>query len=70
MKRATNLACRKVEGMVLHVHDEMQFEVPEERADEVGQVLVESIRQVWGDLGLRCKLDAEYKVGKSWKETH
>jgi len=38
MKRATNLACRKVEGMVLHVHDEMQFEVPEERADEVGQV--------------------------------
>lgn len=70
MKRATNLACRQVSGLVLHVHDEMQFEVPEDRGEEVGVVLAESIRQAGRDMGLRCPLDAAYKVGPSWAVTH
>ena len=70
MKRATNLACRQVSGLVLHVHDEMQFEVPEDRGEEVGVVLAESIRQAGRDMGLRCPLDAAYKVGPSWASTH
>lgn len=70
MKKATNLANRQVDGMVLHVHDEMQFEVSEAEADGVGGTVAECIRQAGRDMGLECPLDAEYKVGKSWKETH
>lgn len=56
--------------LILHIHDEMQNEVPEEHADLVGREAVESIRQVATDFSLRCPLDAEYKVGSNWSETH
>jgi hypothetical protein len=56
--------------MVANVHDEMQLECSEEDAERVGKMGVEAIKAAGEALGLRCPLDGEYKVGKSWKETH
>lgn len=35
-----------------------------------GELAVKSIRAAGKQYGLRCDLDAEYKVGRSWAETH
>jgi len=55
---------------VLHVHDEVQFYAEEEHADFVGKHMVDCIREAGKELGMRCPLDGEYKIGRSWAETH
>lgn len=55
---------------VLNVHDELQIEARPEIADIVGQTAVRSIQEAGQHFKFRCPLDGEYKVGKSWKETH
>lgn len=70
---------------VANVHDEWQIEVPEQYAEEVGKMGVDSIKEAgeffeYDDVdenkktyrrkGMRCPLTGEYKVGNSWKETH
>jgi DNA polymerase I-like protein with 3'-5' exonuclease and polymerase domains len=55
---------------VAHVHDELQLQVREEIADDVGKLSVQSIRETTAALGFRCPLDGEYKVGGNWAETH
>ena len=57
-------------AMVAHVHDEMQLQVREDLADKVGQLGVQSVKETQNVFGLRCPLDAEYKVGNNWAETH
>lgn len=56
--------------MVLHVHDEYQWECSEGAADEVGGHLEGAVREAGKILGLQCALDAESKVGRTWAETH
>ena len=56
--------------IVANVHDEWQIEVEESRAEEVGILGTESIKEAGIVLNMRCPLDGEYKVGNSWKETH
>jgi DNA polymerase I-like protein with 3'-5' exonuclease and polymerase domains len=55
---------------VAWVHDEVQFEVEEARAEEFGQLSVEAARRVTDILSFRCPLDAEYHVGNNWMESH
>ena len=55
---------------VANVHDEIQIECEEGDQELVGQLAVDSIRKAGVELGLRCPLDGEYKVGKSWAQTH
>ena len=55
---------------VAHIHDEVQLSCNEGVADEVGRIACESIRRAGVELSLRCPLDAEYRVGKNWAETH
>ena len=55
---------------VANVHDEWQIEVAEKDADTVGKLAVEAIKESGVVLGLRCPLDGDYKVGKTWKDTH
>jgi DNA polymerase I-like protein with 3'-5' exonuclease and polymerase domains len=52
------------------IHDEVQIACRPEIAEELGQILVETIREVGIELGWRCPLDGEAKVGGNWKETH
>ena len=55
---------------VVNVHDEFQYEVEQERANEFGKLAVQSIIDAGKKLNLRCKLNGEYKIGNNWAETH
>jgi len=68
---AKELKRRKIQHkFVANVHDEWQIEVEESRAEEVGIIGTESIKEAGIVLNMRCPLDGEFKVGNSWKETH
>ena len=56
--------------MVAHIHDEMQLQVKENIAHEVGRLAVQSVKEAGEKFELRCPLDAEYKIGKNWADTH
>ena len=55
---------------VLNVHDEFQCEVRDDQADFFGGLAVGSIIQAGKSFKLNCPLDGEYKVGKTWQQTH
>lgn len=53
-----------------NIHDEWQAEVNERDTGKFGMLAVQSIQAAGVELGLRCKLDGEFKVGDNWAETH
>jgi DNA polymerase I-like protein with 3'-5' exonuclease and polymerase domains len=55
---------------VLNVHDEWQIETKKEIADEVGRTAVAAIRAAGEHFKFPCPLDGEYKIGRTWAETH
>jgi DNA polymerase I-like protein with 3'-5' exonuclease and polymerase domains len=55
---------------VLNVHDEWQASTLPQHAQTVGEAMVVGIRKAGERLQLRLPLDAKYKVGANWKETH
>jgi DNA polymerase I-like protein with 3'-5' exonuclease and polymerase domains len=76
MKQALVLLAEYAKGykldfkFVLNVHDEFQVEVTEDQADWFGGLAVDCIKRAGLDFNLNCPLDGEYKVGKTWAETH
>lgn len=74
MKKAMVLAAPVLRDYGAHyalwVHDEFQIESFPHCAEEVGRIMVNAIRQAGVELELRVKLDGEFKVGKTWAETH
>ena len=54
----------------MNVHDEFQYEVEESRVEEFGRLAVQSIIDAGKQLNIRCPLNAKYKVGNNWSETH
>lgn len=56
--------------LVANVHDEFQFECSPDVAEEAGKAARLSIIEAGEYFKLRCPLDGEYKIGRSWKETH
>tara|TARA_R110002020_G_scaffold198231_2_gene399473 strand:- start:7346 stop:9094 length:1749 start_codon:yes stop_codon:yes gene_type:complete len=55
---------------VANVHDEWQVETWNEDVDKLGTMAVNAIREAGAYYKLNCPLDAEYKVGENWSETH
>ena len=55
---------------VLNVHDEFQCEVREDQADFFGGLAVGAIIKAGKSFNLNCPLDGEYKVGRTWQQTH
>jgi DNA polymerase-1 len=71
IKAHTNFASKNLAAyQVASVHDEYQFMVLPDQAEEVGKLVVWAIQQAGHDLGFRCPLDGEYRVGDNWAETH
>lgn len=74
MKTAMVLASEHLKQIdaryALWVHDEFQIEAHPAHAHMVGKIMVDAIRQAGVELELRVKLDGEFKVGKTWAETH
>lgn len=57
-------------GMVLHVHDEMQFEVRNAYVEEMKTIIHDGFSFVQEQLGTRCPIEADVLTGTSWAETH
>jgi DNA polymerase-1 len=68
MKRTTsaNLDVK----LVASVHDEYQFEVVNKDVQAFGKITKYAMKDTEKQLQMRCPLDNEYKVGKTWAETH
>ncbi|WP_056656558.1 DNA polymerase [Rhizobacter sp. Root1221] len=55
---------------VANVHDEWQIEVDDDKAEMVGRMAVQSIRDAGSFFNFRCPLDGAFDVGNNWSETH
>jgi DNA polymerase I-like protein with 3'-5' exonuclease and polymerase domains len=53
-----------------YVHDELQFSCPPDIADEAGRIITESAIEAGTRLGIKMPVNAEYKIGRNWSETH
>lgn len=58
--------------LVNYVHDEYQVEVNSGYDDAVrlGELMVQSFKDVGEELDLFCPLDGEYRIGSNWTQTH
>lgn len=75
MKMAQYILSQRIDKLDAHfaltVHDEFQLVCEDkEEAETVGWLAVQSIKDAGKILKLNCPLDAEYKVGRNWSETH
>jgi DNA polymerase I-like protein with 3'-5' exonuclease and polymerase domains len=76
MKQATVDAynIHKQEGLdvkqVAHIHDEIQYDCLAAHAEKVGTLTVSAIAISGRHFGFRCPLDGEYRIGKTWADTH
>jgi DNA polymerase I-like protein with 3'-5' exonuclease and polymerase domains len=64
------IGCAK---QVIAYHDEVQIECYESdkgTAESIGQRVCQLALEVGQKLGIRVPVEAEYKVGKNWAETH
>lgn len=57
-------------AFVGNIHDEVQIQVKEEHADEVASIAEACFPIVEMQLGWRCRLDGEAKIGNNWADTH
>ena len=55
---------------VANIHDEWQVEVSKDHTKDFGSLAVQAIKDAGDYYNMRCPLDAEYKVGDDWSETH
>ena len=52
------------------VHDEVQLEVEEARAEEIGKIYQQCFRDAGEFFHTFCPLEGEYKIGMNWEESH
>ena len=55
---------------IANIHDEIQFEVNKNQAEELGIITQDSLKQTEKELQLCCPLDSDYKIVTSWSDTH
>ena len=56
--------------LVASIHDEYQFEVLNKDVNRFCTITKEAIDLTTRTLNMKCKLDCDYKVGKTWAMTH
>jgi len=56
--------------MILQVHDELIFEVPEKELDEAKRLVKHEMEAVGKQLGLSVPLKVDLGVGKNWRVAH
>jgi DNA polymerase I-like protein with 3'-5' exonuclease and polymerase domains len=52
------------------IHDEIQIECDPADAEVIGKLVVQAMEETTDYYKLNCPITGEYKVGKSWSETH
>lgn len=53
-----------------YVHDELQFAVREGLEDDFGKMVTECATRAGEFFNFKCRIDAEYKIGNNWYDTH
>jgi DNA polymerase I len=56
--------------MLGYIHDEIQWAVREEKAEEFGKMVVAAARKAGEHFSFKCPIDAEFKIGRNWYDTH
>ena len=56
--------------LLAFVHDETQWEVREDQAEEAAKLIEQAATKAGEALKFRCPVNAEGKVGDNWKQTH
>ena len=56
--------------LVASIHDEYQFEVAIPDIERFCRITKEAMTQTTKTLKMKCELDCDYKVGKTWADTH
>ena len=56
--------------LIAFVHDETQWEVPEQQAEQATKLIEQAAKLAGEALDFRCPVDAEGKIGNNWKECH
>ncbi len=56
--------------LVASIHDEYQFEVRKDHINKFCNITKEAMKETEKILNLKCPMDNEFKVGKTWSETH
>ncbi len=52
------------------IHDEIQVACRSEIAEDVGHIVTQCARDAGRDYKFKIRLDSEYKIGRSWADTH
>jgi DNA polymerase-1 len=69
MKMAMLEVDEKLEGLgeqILQIHDSILVECPEKNAEVVKKILVDTMENIYPDLGIKLKVDAS--IGSNWGE--
>ena len=56
--------------LVASIHDEYQFEVAIPDIERFCKLTKEAMTQTTKTLKIKCELDCDYKIGKTWADTH
>jgi DNA polymerase I-like protein with 3'-5' exonuclease and polymerase domains len=56
--------------LVASIHDEYQFEVLTKDVKRFGQLTKDAMKDTEKQLQMKCPLDNEWKVGRTWAQTH
>ena len=56
--------------LIASIHDEYQFEVLDKDINKFGQITKDAMKDTEIHLKMKCPLDNEWKVGKTWAQTH
>ena len=57
-------------SIVAFVHDEVQVQVKKGLEEKVGELIIRAMHDTEQYYKFRCPLDAEYKYGDNWADTH
>jgi DNA polymerase I-like protein with 3'-5' exonuclease and polymerase domains len=53
-----------------YVHDELQFSCPSAIAEEAGKIVTNAAIEAGTRLAIAMPINAEYKIGNNWSQTH
>jgi DNA polymerase I-like protein with 3'-5' exonuclease and polymerase domains len=70
MVEASKEAMRHRAHQLAYIHDELQYSCPKSCADDFGKAVTAAATKAGELLNLNIRIDAEYRVGNTWAETH
>jgi hypothetical protein len=70
MVEASKSVAKMSAKQLAYIHDELQYSCPAGIAEEFGKAVTKAATTAGEQLNLNIRIDAEYRVGKSWAETH